>query len=217
MRALIFFVLILSFISETFAHSGGLNKHGCHNNRKTGEYHCHGQPITEITKSDPSKGFTYNYNRKDWPHWIDADDDCQNERHEILIKYSLEPVKFKRNNGCSVTWGKWLDPYSGQTFVKASDLDIDHIVPLYWAHNHGGHLWSREKRRAFANDHENLLPVDKNLNREKGAAGPDVWLPPNKIYQCNYVKRFDAIVKKYKLRYYDDEVRKIEALLAGCK
>jgi hypothetical protein len=23
------------------AHGGGLNAHGCHNNRKTGDYHCH--------------------------------------------------------------------------------------------------------------------------------------------------------------------------------
>ncbi|WP_371136065.1 YHYH domain-containing protein [Devosia sp.] len=23
------------------AHGGGLNKDGCHNNRKTGDYHCH--------------------------------------------------------------------------------------------------------------------------------------------------------------------------------
>ncbi|MDO9338483.1 MAG: excalibur calcium-binding domain-containing protein [Caulobacter sp.] len=26
----------------TFAHSGGTNAQGCHNNRKTGDYHCHG-------------------------------------------------------------------------------------------------------------------------------------------------------------------------------
>ena len=24
------------------AHPGGLNREGCHNNRKTGDYHCHG-------------------------------------------------------------------------------------------------------------------------------------------------------------------------------
>ena len=24
-----------------FAHGGGLNAEGCHNNRKTGDYHCH--------------------------------------------------------------------------------------------------------------------------------------------------------------------------------
>lgn len=27
--------------SMTSAHSGGLNAEGCHNNRKTGDYHCH--------------------------------------------------------------------------------------------------------------------------------------------------------------------------------
>ena len=26
------------------AHGGGLNAQGCHNNRKTGEYHCHRSP-----------------------------------------------------------------------------------------------------------------------------------------------------------------------------
>jgi len=27
--------------SQVFAHGGGLNAQGCHNNRKTGDYHCH--------------------------------------------------------------------------------------------------------------------------------------------------------------------------------
>ena len=27
--------------TSSFAHSGGLNQQGCHNNRKTGGYHCH--------------------------------------------------------------------------------------------------------------------------------------------------------------------------------
>lgn len=27
---------------NAMAHPGGLNAEGCHNNRKTGEYHCHG-------------------------------------------------------------------------------------------------------------------------------------------------------------------------------
>lgn len=39
--------LVLSF-SDAHAHPGGLNGEGCHNNRKTGDYHCHrsggGQP-----------------------------------------------------------------------------------------------------------------------------------------------------------------------------
>jgi hypothetical protein len=27
--------------ASAFAHGGGLDKNGCHMNRKTGEYHCH--------------------------------------------------------------------------------------------------------------------------------------------------------------------------------
>nr|WP_314444435.1 excalibur calcium-binding domain-containing protein [uncultured Sphingomonas sp.] len=35
------------------AHPGGLNAKGCHNNRKTGEYHCHGG-ASESASSAPS-------------------------------------------------------------------------------------------------------------------------------------------------------------------
>ena len=38
--AAIFFVFGL-LGSPAYAHGGGLNKDGCHNNRKTGDYHCH--------------------------------------------------------------------------------------------------------------------------------------------------------------------------------
>lgn len=33
--------LLMSLHSSAFAHGGGLNADGCHNNRKTGDYHCH--------------------------------------------------------------------------------------------------------------------------------------------------------------------------------
>jgi len=36
-------LLGLAFVtgSPAFGHGGGLNAQGCHNNRKTGDYHCH--------------------------------------------------------------------------------------------------------------------------------------------------------------------------------
>lgn len=34
-------LFLFGFSSMVLPHSGGLNKDGCHNNRKTGEYHCH--------------------------------------------------------------------------------------------------------------------------------------------------------------------------------
>lgn len=37
--------VVLCFLSAlSFAHGGGLNAQGCHNNKKTGDYHCHRAP-----------------------------------------------------------------------------------------------------------------------------------------------------------------------------
>ena len=41
MRALVAAVLLVSSTEAAIAHPGGLDASGCHNNRKTGEYHCH--------------------------------------------------------------------------------------------------------------------------------------------------------------------------------
>ncbi len=32
---------LVAFAASAGAHGGGLNAEGCHNNRKTGDYHCH--------------------------------------------------------------------------------------------------------------------------------------------------------------------------------
>ena len=36
------------------------------------------------------------FDRRDYPHWIDLDQDCQNTRHEVLVEESAVPVKFKK-------------------------------------------------------------------------------------------------------------------------
>lgn len=59
-------VVTLGFFpgTEVDAHGGGLNSQGCHNNRKTGDYHCHRaqlpleQPIAQLRPDEatlPSK------------------------------------------------------------------------------------------------------------------------------------------------------------------
>ena len=37
-------IILILFSNSLFAHSGGLNGQGCHNNKKTGGYHCHRTP-----------------------------------------------------------------------------------------------------------------------------------------------------------------------------
>ena len=123
------------------------------------------------------------YERKAWKHWVDEDRDCQNARHEVLIAESTTPVGFKTAKGCRVVSGNWLGAYSGKVFTDASQLDIDHLVPLKEAHESGGHAWDAYRKRDYANDLSDpntLIAVDRGLNRQKGAGDPAEWLPPNK-------------------------------------
>ena len=49
------------------------------------------------------------------------------------------------------------------------------MVPLNEAHQSGAAHWSRERKRAFANDLDDpdmLIPVDRRLDRHKGAKDP---------------------------------------------
>jgi hypothetical protein len=42
------------------AHPGGLNAEGCHNNRKTGDYHCHrSKAATPVRAVGPAKSQSY--------------------------------------------------------------------------------------------------------------------------------------------------------------
>lgn len=40
------------------------------------------------------RAFSRVYDREDYPHWSDSDGDCQDQRHELLIKASQIPVTF---------------------------------------------------------------------------------------------------------------------------
>lgn len=155
-------------------------------------------------KANRASGANYTkneYKRSEFGNgWLDKDGDCLNERHEILLESSTSTVD-RGGNYCTINRGRWIDPYSGKVFYKSSDVDIDHLVPLYWAWNYGANNWSKSQRIEFANDHINLFVVDKRLNREKTAKGVDEWLPPHATFQCEYVVRFERVMNKYKLQF----------------
>lgn len=156
------------------------------------------------------------YDRSEWlPRWSDTDGDCQDTRHELLVRYSLAPVSYTRDDNCRVASGLWMGPYTGNFYTEASDLDVEHIVPLKWAHERGGAQWSRERKRQFAEDPDNLWLVDNGRNRSKGHRGPDQWMPPYAPVSRIYVQRFMAIVQKYGLQPSLAEASRFEALAAG--
>lgn len=219
-------LLICASTGLAYSHPGGVDDQGGHTVRKTNEYHCHKEPCFsnhkqveqahhEAVAVDAAMSNTYS--REDWPHWIDADDDCQDMRVEILLASSLFHTKFSLINGCTVTWGIWLDPYTGKTFFKASAMDIDHVVPLAHAHRNGAANWPQEKKQQFANDPINLIAVDGRANRSKSDQAPNQWMPPREEYWCEYLKRWLAVKQKYRLAASNNENVFVDRRLKECR
>ena len=166
--------------------------------------------VTSRTTADPVVNLK-NYNREAFGGWADSDGDCQNTRHELLIARSLRPAEL-RTDGCLVLRGSWIDPYSAELQRQASEVDIDHLVPLKFAWDHGAWDWTADKMAQFANDPTNLVITQKSLNRSKGSDGPIDWLPPNNAFVCVYIDEFLTVVERYSLTVLIDELDEFEAL-----
>lgn len=151
------------------------------------------------------------YDRDLFGSWSDEDRDCQNIRHELLQELSTVVVGLSEDT-CRVTRGRWLDPYTDKIFFESRLLDIDHLVPLKYSWDRGAHAWNSKKRRQFANDPINLFAVEKHVNRQKSAYGPTEWLPPNLEFRCQYILRFQRVVKLYGLSQNTIELQKIEKI-----
>lgn len=141
--------------------------------------------------------------------WLDFDGDCRDARQEALAEQSTGQVHFDER-GCRVVGGRWISPFTGKTIHDPSAIDIDHVVPLKWAWDHGANAWSQQERERFANDPVNLLSVEASLNRSKGAKGIIDWLPPSG--ECQYILRFLRVVAIYRLTLSEDEKSAHEAL-----
>ena len=160
------------------------------------------------------------YDRSEWKHWIDADDDCQNTRHEVLIYESAIAIEFEDRDQCAVATGSWTDPYTGGVFTDPGDLDIDHMVPLVNAHKSGGHSWDPERKRRYANDltyHGHLIAVSASANRSKGGKGPDEWKPPNTDYWCQYALDWVTIKWEWDLTATESEASALSDMLSTCE
>ena len=143
------------------------------------------------------------YSRDRFRHWSQAErfgwtpprPDCTT-REAALVR---DGQNVRVGDGCQVLSGSWFDPYTGKTFTRASDIDIDHVVPLAAAWRAGADRWDNARREQYANDPEVLLSVEDNANQEKGDKGPEAWKPPRRDEWCDYAQRWIAIKAKYGL------------------
>ncbi len=173
-------------------------------------------PAPKPTTEDPAPS----YDRKLWPHWVDADGDCQDARTEVLIAESYAPVSFEDERNCEVAGGRWQCPYTGELIAEVHLLDVDHLVPLANAHRSGAGRWTAEQRRRYANDldhPEQLVAVDYRANRGKGDKGPEAWLPPLDDARCPYVRDWAAIKRRWSLSMTEAEAAAVADALALCE
>ena len=206
------------------SHGGNLDLNGGHYYGRS--YHCHlsgcEMPDTfgigrtrrdslMTNRRDREKFF----NTDDWDFEVDYDNDCQSTRQEMLILTSRTEVRYTNPRNCVVRTGEWLDEYTGKTFKVAVQVDIDHVIPLMYAHTHGGDRWPAQKKLQFANDPLNLMLVEKREIKKKNERGPDRYLP-RKEFQCEYAGMWDAIAKNYDLDLESRDESRLSNIVEVC-
>lgn len=131
--------------------------------------------------------------RSQFGSWVRdrRDGQCFNTRARVLIAHSQTSVTLRSNNPCIVDKGQWQDPFDGETKGNASELQVDHLVPLKHSYDLGSWRWTKPMRCMFANftsTPEHLIPVGFSENARKGARAPDQYLPSHQSNWCSYVR-----------------------------
>ena len=159
------------------------------------------------------------YDRDDYDGWQDADGDCQSTRHETLIAESVGDIGFTDSSECKVAQGSWIDPYTLVDITDVANASIDHVVSLSESHHAGAWAWSSEFKRALANDIDDpatLAVSATSVNGNKGARGPDEWLPDDPDARCLYVVARVRIKTRWHLTVSSTEHQALMAGLTSC-
>ncbi|MDT8910657.1 HNH endonuclease family protein [Amycolatopsis sp. PS_44_ISF1] len=179
-----------------------------------------GIPSAATAKSDlagltvKADGSLDGYSRAKFPHWIDQGNNCNTR--EVVLK--RDGTNVKTGSDCAPTSGSWFSPYDGATWTAASDVDIDHVVPLADAWRTGASAWTTAQRQAYANDLSDpqLIAVTDNVNQQKGDKSPDQWKPPLTGYWCTYAEMWVAVKAKFDLTVNTAEKSALTDMLGRC-
>ncbi|MCT7356657.1 HNH endonuclease family protein [Streptomyces sp. 15-116A] len=154
------------------------------------------------------------YDRDLFPHWSTVSGSC-NTRETVLKRDGSGVVT---DSSCAATSGSWYSPYDGATWYAASDVDIDHLVPLAEAWDSGAGSWTTSRRQSFANDltRPQLIAVTDNVNQAKGDQDPATWMPSRSDYRCIYVRAWVQVKYYYGLSVDSAEKSALQSHLASC-
>ncbi|MEU8217092.1 HNH endonuclease family protein [Micromonospora taraxaci] len=161
-----------------------------------------------------TQGSSSGYSRDLFPHWITVSGSC-NTREQVLKRDGTSVVV---DSSCAATSGRWYSPYDGATWTAASDVDIDHVVPLAEAWRSGANSWTTSRRQSFANDltRPQLIAVTDNVNQSKGDQDPSTWQPPLSSYRCTYSKMWITVKYNWGLTLQSSEKSALQSMLNTC-
>ncbi|MEW2542134.1 HNH endonuclease family protein [Micromonospora chalcea] len=161
-----------------------------------------------------AQGSMAGYSRDLFPHWITITGAC-NTREQVLKRDGTSVVV---DSSCAATSGRWYSPYDGATWYAASDVDIDHVVPLAEAWRSGANSWTTSRRQSFANDltRPQLIAVTDNVNQAKGDQDPSTWQPPLTSYRCTYSKMWITVKYNWGLTLQSSEKSALQSMLNTC-
>ncbi|MFF4247383.1 HNH endonuclease family protein [Streptomyces sp. NPDC001822] len=168
--------------------------------------------LSQLTVS--AEGSSSGYSRDKFPHWITQSGAC--DTREVVLKRDGTGVV--QSSTCAATSGSWYSEYDGATWTAASDLDIDHMVPLAEAWRSGASGWTTAQRQSFANDltRPQLIAVTDNVNQSKSDQDPGEWLPSRTAYRCTYARAWVHVKHYYGLSVDSTEKSALQSVLNGC-
>ncbi|MBG0825974.1 HNH endonuclease [Planomonospora sp. ID91781] len=154
------------------------------------------------------------YSRERFPHWAAQGSGC--DTREMVLARDGQNVQ--RDAACRAVAGTWHSAYDGRTLSAASQVDVDHVVPLAEGWRSGADAWSDTERKAFANDltRPQLIAVSAAANRAKGDQPPNLWKPPLRGAWCVYARAWIDVKHHYTLTVTDPERRALAEMLDTC-
>lgn len=154
------------------------------------------------------------YSRTKFPHWAMQGNQC--DTREIVLQRDGQNVV--QDDKCRAVSGTWHSEYDGKNLTAASQVDVDHMVPLAAAWRAGADQWDTPRRKTFANDleHSQLIAVSAASNRSKGDQTPDLWKPPLQSYWCTYSRAWIDVKHLYQLNVTEAEKTALGEMLDTC-
>jgi len=168
----------------------------------------------EVKGRAPKTGYSRDQFGGDWAKTRGCD------TRNIILARDLSNVI--TNEKCQVLSGVLQDTYTGRVIQfqrgdsTSDDVQIDHVVALSDAWQKGAQQLTQKQREELANDPLELIAVDGPANQQKSDGDAATWLPPNKVFRCQYVARQVAVKKKYSLWITQAERDAITKVLEGC-